>query len=223
MSKQLPYDLFALVEFEGIAGKHHPLLVPFTIHIPQRSSVDHPFLHTEIQVIVSKYLPQVDRVLDQLTSPITPQPSAKPSKKPSQPIRKADGSQVYHIGADGRKVAISVSPEQYAQYFDPSKKATPPAPQKSISPKADDRVFDLFLQNPKRIRKTAAQQAPASTDKSIKASLEADDEMVTETLAKLHLRQGNKSDAIHIYEKLSLLFPEKSSYFEAQIEKIRNK
>ncbi|MCE3007307.1 MAG: hypothetical protein LW884_03040 [Bacteroidetes bacterium] len=43
----------------------------------------------------------------------------------------------------------------------------------------------------------------------------------TETLARVHVQQGNVETAIEIYEKLKLLYPEKSAYFEAEISKLK--
>jgi len=56
--------------------------------------------------------------------------------------------------------------------------------------------------------------------KVAKNSQEDQPGLVTETLARIHIQQGNIDKAIEIYRKLSLNFPEKSAYFAAQIEKL---
>ncbi len=60
-----------------------------------------------------------------------------------------------------------------------------------------------------------------SPSKAAKASLEDNDSLVTETLASIYAAQGNINKAISTYNKLSLLHPEKSSYFAALIEKLK--
>ena len=48
-------------------------------------------------------------------------------------------------------------------------------------------------------------------------------ELCTETLAQIYEQQGYYDQAKYIYSKLSLLYPEKSVYFAALIEKIDSK
>ncbi len=48
------------------------------------------------------------------------------------------------------------------------------------------------------------------------------DEFITETLAEIYISQGYYIKAINSYEKLSLKFPEKSTYFAARIKEVEN-
>jgi hypothetical protein len=49
-----------------------------------------------------------------------------------------------------------------------------------------------------------------------------DDEIVTEAMADVWIKQGNREKAIEIYHKLSLHNPSKSDYFAAKIGEIKN-
>ena len=82
-------------------------------------------------------------------------------------------------------------------------------------------ISEFLDKNPRIQRMELRSNSPLETPSSVQLSIEEDEDMVTETLAKLHLKQNNKSEAIRIYKKLGLLFPEKSAYFDAQIEKIK--
>ncbi|MGQ8336344.1 hypothetical protein ACUNWD_07310 [Sunxiuqinia sp. A32] len=49
----------------------------------------------------------------------------------------------------------------------------------------------------------------------------AENKFVTETLAKIYAKQGLYKEAILAYEKLSLKYPEKNTYFADQIQELK--
>ncbi|MDZ4665052.1 MAG: hypothetical protein SGJ15_09270 [Bacteroidota bacterium] len=58
-------------------------------------------------------------------------------------------------------------------------------------------------------------------DQKAKESLLENEELVTETLAKIYALQGNVNKAIRAYQILSLKYPNKSAYFASLIEELR--
>ncbi len=85
-------------------------------------------------------------------------------------------------------------------------------------PESSESLSDLV----KTLRRKA-QPKPEATDGGDDDDMErgAAPEFVTETLAKIYLRQGMYKQAILAYEKLSLKYPEKNTYFAGQIEEVK--
>jgi len=82
-------------------------------------------------------------------------------------------------------------------------------------------IIEKFIKTEPRI--SAPSKAEFYSPVSMaKKSVTDSEEIVTETLAKIYAAQGNFVKAKRIYIKLSLLYPEKNSYFAALIENLDN-
>ena len=86
-------------------------------------------------------------------------------------------------------------------------------------PRSKQEIIDAFIQE------QPVMPAPKSTFYNpveyAKRSVVDQENIISETLANIYLGQGHYEKAIHMYEKLILKFPEKSSYFAALIEKAK--
>ena len=96
----------------------------------------------------------------------------------------------------------------------------PAIPDNDFKKKIQADLIDKFIISNPRIEPKMEKPVVQNEDLS-RPYTEEQGVFVTETLAKIYLTQGYYSKAIEIYEKLCLKFPEKSDYFAAQIEKIR--
>jgi hypothetical protein len=123
------------------------------------------------------------------------------SEEPKNPKRKSDG----------RKDII----EEIAH----TKSKIEPANEKQ---KEQLEIIDHFIKTQPSI--SNAKEKPTSTQEGDLSSIktgEFGDNIVSETLVELLLKQGKKDKAIEVLKKLIWKFPQKKAYFAAQIEELK--
>lgn len=87
-----------------------------------------------------------------------------------------------------------------------------------------DSLIDKFLSGStgslKLNKPVPQEQTSASGNDVIARSVTERDDMITETLANIYVKQKKYDKALKAFEKLSLKYPEKNSYFATRIEEI---
>jgi hypothetical protein len=89
------------------------------------------------------------------------------------------------------------------------------------SPKTKEQIaiIDQFIKAQPSIKPKS--DAAAQSDLVEIKSGEYADNIISETLAEILIRQGKKEKAIEVYKKLIWKFPQKKAYFAAQIEELK--
>jgi hypothetical protein len=93
-----------------------------------------------------------------------------------------------------------------------------PEPEKQLSPSD---LIDRFIKVSPTIERMTPREVQPVRDLT-EQSPDEPGKFITETLAKIYVTQGYYTKAINIYERLSLQYPEKSTYFASRIEKIKD-
>lgn len=100
----------------------------------------------------------------------------------------------------------------------PHKSLEPPPAKPETKEEKDDLIQRFLASRPSVSRPKKEFFNPVNMAKK---SEQEDPELVTETLANIYWKQGNREKAIAMFEKLILKYPGKRPYFAALIQKIR--
>ena len=129
---------------------------------------------------------------------------------------------VVHTTQNSQVVAVEqlteVKSDPVLQASDPETKPEPNASTHSRKRNFDHLIQKFITENPR----IGAFNPNIPTDNLAEKNLVQPEEIGTETLASIYERQGFKTKAIAVYEKLSLKYPEKSSYFAQKISSLKN-
>ncbi|MGB0431223.1 MAG: hypothetical protein ACPGLV_12175 [Bacteroidia bacterium] len=90
---------------------------------------------------------------------------------------------------------------------------------KPTKPNRTSELIDSFLSQ----QKTEKPKPKVHISQIEDSSLEIPNDLVSETLAKIYLKQEKFNEAINVYEKLMLVEPEKKSIFARSISEIKTK
>lgn len=94
---------------------------------------------------------------------------------------------------------------------------------KSDGPKQKEQIeiIENFIKTQPTISKNKLSSPPADSSDLAEKSLLFGDNIVSETLVEILLKQGKKDKAIEVLKKLIWKFPQKKAYFAAQIEDLK--
>jgi tetratricopeptide (TPR) repeat protein len=165
--------------------------------------------------------------------PVTPPASVKPAEEDTEPIK------IFPLDTSETETSLTFQPLYTDDYF-AYKRLKEPEQAEQLSEKAaaEMKSFTSWLKDMKhtfaekaskqwyqeqmhRSYEDADPEVSEAVEKMAMESITLNDDIVSETLAEIWARQHQYQTAIHIYQKLSLLNPNKSAYFAQKIKELQ--
>lgn len=130
-----------------------------------------------------------------------------------------DRKQLYHV--------LHPKSDKYmhGSYFHPDRQANSGKPEmnQSENPPAGNLIEKFLAAKPGPIKIENQEQKNHITEEGntiVSQSVAENDEIITETLANIYIKQKKYAKALEAFKKLRLKYPEKSIYFASRIEEI---
>jgi tetratricopeptide (TPR) repeat protein len=164
---------------------------------------------------------------------VTPPASVKPAEDETEPIK------IFPLDTSETETSLTFQPLYTDDYFAYKRLKEPEqADQLSEKAAAEMKSFTSWLKDMKhtfaekaskqwyqeqmhRSYEDADPEVSEAVEKMAMESITLNDDIVSETLAEIWARQHQYQTAIHIYQKLSLLNPNKSAYFAQKIKELQ--
>jgi len=100
---------------------------------------------------------------------------------------------------------------------------TNPPPKKKLKKEEQEKLIEKFIQSDPQMQNVLSSKELSEKKDLSAPSVKFRDDIISENLASIMIKQGKHEKAIDIYKKLIWKFPQKKAYFATQIEELKKK